>query len=182
MAFLKVLRDSRGYEHFYLIEPFTGRRGRVRERLLYWFRTPPNIRVGRQPLDPAVQKALERQYPDVTFDWAALGEAAVPPPGAGVESWRDRRRAERAARRPTQARSRQEAAQVETADEAARSEVVSGPTPAEPLEAALPVGAPASSGAVDELPVDEGVSRPPARRRRRRRMPREGSGGSPAES
>jgi hypothetical protein len=97
MAFLRFNRDTRGYEHFYLVHPTTNRRGKVRPRLLYWFRTPPNVKVGRQPFDEAVRRALEAQNPDIQFDWQTILDTPIPPP-VEEERWRERRRFERAAR------------------------------------------------------------------------------------
>ena len=94
MAFLKFSRDKRGYENFYLLQPTV--RGKSRPRLLYWFRTPPNVKVGRTPFDPDVRRALEAQNPDVAFDWTAIVETPIPP--ADTERWRERRRVERAMR------------------------------------------------------------------------------------
>src|SRR5712691_7545010 len=104
MAFFRFNRDKRGYEHFYLVEPVTNRRGKSRPRVLYWYRTPPNVRVGRAPFDEDVQRALEAQNPTVSFDWRKIIDAPIP--SADVEKWRERRRAERAekaARRSTAA-------------------------------------------------------------------------------
>ena len=47
MPFLRIVRDKRGYEYFSLLHQTSGRRGKVRQQLLYWFRSPPNIRVGK---------------------------------------------------------------------------------------------------------------------------------------
>jgi hypothetical protein len=96
MAFLRFNRDKRGYEHFYLVEAATNRRGKTKTRVLYWFRTPPGVRVGREPFDESVRRALEAQNPGVTFDWRSILEAPIP--SADTEKWRDRRRAERAAK------------------------------------------------------------------------------------
>src|SRR5437667_5398151 len=104
MAFFRFNRDKRGYEHFYLVEPVTNRRGKSRPRVLYWYRTPPNIKVGRPPFDAEVQRALEAQNPNVVFDWRKIIDAPIP--SADVEKWRERRRterAEKAARRSTAA-------------------------------------------------------------------------------
>src|ERR1700738_2069540 len=90
MAFFRFNRDKRGYEHFYLVEPVTNRRGKSRPRVLYWYRTPPNIRVGRAPFDEDVQRALEAQNPTVSFDWRRIIDAPIP--SADVEKWSDRRR------------------------------------------------------------------------------------------
>jgi hypothetical protein len=95
VPFLKFSRDKRGYENFYLIESTS--RGKPRTRLLYWFRTPPNIKVGRTPFDPDMREILEHQNPDVVFDWEAIVGTPIPPP-SDTERWRERRRFERAMR------------------------------------------------------------------------------------
>ena len=96
MAFFRFSRDKRGYEHFYLVEPVTNRKGKSRPRILYWYRTPPNVKVGRPPFDDDMRRAIEAQYPDVAFDWTKIVEAPIP--SADAEKWRERRRAERAER------------------------------------------------------------------------------------
>ena len=96
MAFFRFTRDKRGYQHFYLVEPIANRRGKVRQRVLYWFRSPPDIKVGREPFDEGVRRLLEAQNPDVTFDWRAILDAPIP--SAEADKWRERRRAERAAK------------------------------------------------------------------------------------
>ena len=106
MAFLRFTRDKRGYEHFYLVHPTTNRRGKVRTRILYWFRTPPNVKVGRQPFDEALRRAVEAQNPDITFDWQKIVETPIP--SADAEKWRERRRVERAERLARQAETDEE--------------------------------------------------------------------------
>jgi hypothetical protein len=96
MAFLRFHRDKRGYEHFYLVEATTNRRGKSRARVLYWFRTPPNVKVGREPFDDDVRREIEAQNPGVTFDWQKIAETPIP--SADAERWRERRRQERAAK------------------------------------------------------------------------------------
>jgi hypothetical protein len=96
LAFLRFSRDQRGVENFYLVQPTTNRRGKVRQRVLYWFRSPPDVKVGREPFDQNVRRALETQYPDVEFDWRAIVETPIP--SADADKWRERRRAERAAK------------------------------------------------------------------------------------
>jgi hypothetical protein len=49
-----------------------GRRRGKGPRLLYWFRTPPGIRVGRAPIDEAAIRLLEQHNPDVQFDWTRI--------------------------------------------------------------------------------------------------------------
>jgi hypothetical protein len=53
------------------VETGAGRRGRG-QRLLYWFRTPPGVRVGRAPVDEEAMRLLEQNNPGVEFDWARL--------------------------------------------------------------------------------------------------------------
>ena len=95
MPFVRFSRDRRGYEHLYLIDQS---KAGGRSRVLYWFRTPPGVKVGRTPFDAETQRSLERQNPDVQFDWPEIIAARMPPP-APVESWREKRRAERAFKR-----------------------------------------------------------------------------------
>lgn len=73
MPFLRVLRDKRGYETTYLMHWFRDG-NRQRSRILYVFRTPPGVRVGRDPIDPAIVRELEAQHPEIDFDWRALRE------------------------------------------------------------------------------------------------------------
>lgn len=68
MPFLRVIRDKRGYETTYLMHWY--REGnRQRSRILYVFRTPGGVRVGRHPLEPDVLRQIEALHPDITFDW-----------------------------------------------------------------------------------------------------------------
>jgi hypothetical protein len=96
LAFLRFSRDKRGYENFYLVETSTNRRGKTRARVLYWFRTPPGVKVGREPFDEEIRRALEAQNPTVVFDWRKISETPIPSPDA--EKWRERRRLERTER------------------------------------------------------------------------------------
>jgi hypothetical protein len=75
---LRFNKDKRGYENTFLVQPAGGRRGRARSRILYWFRTPPGIRVGRGPLDEDAIRMLEAQNPDVAFDWTRILKAQPP--------------------------------------------------------------------------------------------------------
>ena len=152
MAFFRFNRDKRGYENFYLVEPTTNRRGKVRQRVLYWFRSPPDVRVGREPFDESVRRALETQYPDVMFDWPSILEAPIP--SADADKWRERRRAERAAKHAVAAEADEEPAEPAEAD---RTEIV----PTEPARADMIAAAPAAPVA--------GSSDGARRKRRRRR-------------
>ena len=73
MPFLRVIRDKRGYETTYLMHLY--REGhRQRSRILYVFRSPGGVRVGRDPLEPEVLREIEAQYPDIAFDWKYVRE------------------------------------------------------------------------------------------------------------
>jgi hypothetical protein len=48
------------------------RRGRQRSRILYWFRTPPGVRVGRSALDEDAILLFEENNPCLDFDWVRL--------------------------------------------------------------------------------------------------------------
>ena len=156
MAFLRFTRDKRGYEHFYLVQPTTNRRGKVRTRILYWFRTPPNVKVGRQPFDDALRRAIEAQNPGVAFDWQKIVD--TPSPSADAEKWRERRRAERAER---------VARQVETeAEEAAGESANAEDEPAFPEETTEAPGTDVPE--VRAAQPDERQQQQQRRRRRRR--------------
>jgi len=72
------------------------RRGKTRSRVLYWFRTPPGVRVGRAALDEDAIRLIEQHNPDVEFDWTRIlksqGEEPKPAPS--------RERFDRSRRRP----------------------------------------------------------------------------------
>jgi hypothetical protein len=73
VPFLRVLRDRRGYETTYLMHWF--REGsRQRSRVLYIFRTPANVRVGRSALDTDALRDIEARYPDIAFNWDEVRE------------------------------------------------------------------------------------------------------------
>jgi hypothetical protein len=82
------------------------RQGRSRPRILYWFRTPPGVKVGRAALDEHAIRWIEEQNPDITFDWPRILEAKAPPapPPEDARFRRSRRAPERrsAPRPPTQ--------------------------------------------------------------------------------
>ena len=154
----------------------TGRRGKTRQRVLYWFRTPPNVKVGREPFDLHVRRALEAQYPNVKFDWEQLRNTPIP--SVEPEYWRERRRAERAVRRVQE----EEDAQPVIADLPTPEEEVStlatldlAQTPAVDREAQTPAlllkAVDSGEGASPRL----GPEGPGTRRRRRRRGQRQGA-------
>jgi hypothetical protein len=54
--------------------------GVARARVLYLFRSPPNVQIGRKSMDAEVREALEHTHPDLTFDWEGLLREPMPPP------------------------------------------------------------------------------------------------------
>ena len=74
MPFLRVLRDKRGYETTYLIHWYQDGH-RHRSRILYMFRTPGGVQVGRAPLEPEVLRDIEARHPEIAFDWKAVVES-----------------------------------------------------------------------------------------------------------
>lgn len=56
----------------------------MRSRILYWFRTPPGVRVGRAALDEDAIRLIEEHNPDVEFDWTRIlkgqDDPEPPPP------------------------------------------------------------------------------------------------------
>src|SRR6186997_896996 len=92
------------------------RRGKpARTTIIYWYRTPPGVRVGRLPFDDEVRRTIEARNPGVVFNWDALASTPIPPPD-NTEHWRERRRLEKVAK---------QARRQEEADEALES---SGPS------------------------------------------------------
>jgi len=193
VAFLKFSRDKRGYENYYLIEPPSGGRhnvrgGKGRPRLLFWFRTPPQMKVGRTPFSDDVRKMVEAQNPGVSFDWARIVATPIPSPEA--DHWRERRRVEKAAKRAA----REEDVEVDASADvvaAAAAEVEAAPAAADVTEVAAEpqregaedAGAEAQVETQAEAPVAasdlQGNPSPGHRHRRRRRRGRRGHQGSP---
>lgn len=95
MPFVRFTRDKRGYEHTFVMHAARVR-GRKRTRVLYWFRTPPGVRVGRAPLDAEAIRAIEDSHPDLQFDWTSMlqqrvvSETASSAPGPKRPFKRDR--------------------------------------------------------------------------------------------
>lgn len=170
MPFVRVSRDKRGYETIYLVHT-SQRRGRsTATRVLYVFRTPPGVRVGRDPFDAEVRRIIEAQNPGVEFDWLHLSNIPAPPPD--VEHWRERRRAEKAARQARKAEEAEEADEpsdvASGSDAAAEAEGVRNESEQESAAAsdaaleAAPVG-------VASTPVEGALAGRSGKRRRRRR-------------
>jgi hypothetical protein len=159
VPFVRFSRDRRGYEHTYLIHA-APRRG-APTRILYWYRTPPGIKVGRAAFDPEARRLLESQYPAVSFDWPKLLETPMPPPEA--ENWRERRRVERSAR---------QARQAEEPEEPSAEAIEPANTPTVAASPPLIVDA-VDAVAVEEEPASgdstDGANPANAARKRRRR-------------
>lgn len=186
MPYLKFSRDKRGYENFFLIEPPAGGRdqrgGKARPRLLFWFRTPPHVKVGRVPFSDDVRHMVEAQNPGLTFDWARIMSTPIPPPDA--DHWRERRRVEKAARRAS--REEEGAADLATAVDEAEAEPIataqettSTTDDADAILEALETRGDAEASAMEQIPAETapatsdsqvaGAQEQRGRRRRRRR-------------
>ena len=161
MPFLRFSRDRRGYESTYLCH--THRRGGTpRLRVLYWFRSPPDVKVGRLALDPEAIRAIEESNPDLQFDWSRILKVKPPPPDrdrGGPEGRRGRRNRGRdssAASIPPPGGPISQVEPIETADPAqAESEELGGAGPAarrpEPASAGWSDADPAPDGDAPEL-------------------------------
>lgn len=181
MPYLKFSRDKRGYENFYLVEPPAGgrdQRGKARPRVLFWFRTPPSVKVGRVPFSDDVRKMIEAQNPDLRFDWARIMSTPIPPPD--VDHWRERRRAEKAARRAAREAESVEAEvavdEAEAQPVAVAEEPTSEPADVAAIEEAITGQSVENNTQAAESPAgtasqtsDSEAGQPHARRRRRRR-------------
>jgi hypothetical protein len=71
VPFLRVIRDKRGYETTYLMHWFRDG-NRQRSRILYAFRTPGGVRVGRDPLEPEILREIESRHPEIAFEWKII--------------------------------------------------------------------------------------------------------------
>ena len=178
MPSVRFSRDKRGYEYVYLMHTPTRRGKPGRSHVLYWYRTPPGVRIGRKPFSEDVQHMLEAQNPGVSFDWPAIISTPMPPPDM-TEFWRERRRAAKAAKQ--QSRS-------QDADESENQSEVEETQSGETSDAAELVAESAAPGdlQVDVQPVgeepasesagDDAGARKRRRRRGGRRRPRHHTG------
>ena len=128
MPFLRFTRDKRGYETTSLVHAVR-RGGRSRHRILYWFRTPPGVKVGRPALDEDAIRWIEEHNPDIEFNWPKILEAQ-PPAEAPPEEARSRRgRRDKERRRPSPRPSERPAAETGEpgTPEAAEQDEITGP-------------------------------------------------------
>ena len=142
MPFLRFSRDKRGYENTYLCETIHRRGKPARTKILYWYRTPPGIKVGRPPFDDEVRRTVEAQNPNVRFDWPTIVATPMPPPEP--EPWWEKRRAERQARQARRADDR------EAESEAASALTASPVTPDEAIAADSDVGGLSDGGETED--------------------------------
>jgi hypothetical protein len=74
VPYLRFTRDRRGYENTFLLHAaYPGERPRV----LYWFRTAPDVRVGRAALDQDAIREIESAHPEILFDWSEILEVGA---------------------------------------------------------------------------------------------------------
>jgi hypothetical protein len=76
---LRFNRDKRGYENTFVVHS-ERRRGKSRSRILYWFRTPPGVKVGRAALDEDAIRLIEEMNPSLEFDWPRILKGQGAPP------------------------------------------------------------------------------------------------------
>lgn len=161
MPHLRFTRDKRGYENTYVMHS-ARRRGKARQRILYWFRTPPNIRVGRAALDEEAIRAIEERNPDIAFDWSKILEAQPTPAPAPAEPSERRRRphagqtppgAPRAPHALPSKEARATSAGTTEGSMAAREIVEALPPPVEPVPAADVVASETIEGPEIEPPA-----------------------------
>jgi hypothetical protein len=137
LPFLRFARDKRGYETTALVHAFRGRHGRTRQKLLYWFRTPPSVKVGRPALDEEAIRWIEEHNPDIDFDWPKILES-TPPAALPAEDGKVRRgRREKTDRRGRGDERPAQPPQTQPPAPAARPETLVAAAPAEeaPAEA-----------------------------------------------
>jgi hypothetical protein len=174
VPYLKFSRDKRGYEYFSIVEPGVVRRGRPsRSRVLFWFRSPPQVKVGRLPFTDEVRRAIEAQNPNVRFDWPRLLATPIPPPDA--EHWRERRRMEKAAKQAAREAEAAEAAdaldevpETQETSEARAGEEAEGEGEPEQTAQASETSEPEEQVSVTPPAAGEEHSAGGGRRRRRR--------------
>lgn len=151
MPFLRFSRDRRGYESTYLVQPERPRAGGDRPRLLYWFRTPPHVKVGRAAFDEDAIRLLEEAHPDLEFDWDRI-LMTRPPAAPEPEDARQRRPERRGPREVRRAEPRRPPARPEP-----RSPSPVGPavpvTPPQSVTSATPEAATVPAAPPDAPPI-----------------------------
>lgn len=92
MPFIRYTRDKRGYEHTYVMHAYRAGQSGGRTRLLYLFRSPANLKVGRKAFESEVTEALEHTHPDLSFDWTSIPQEPDVARGEARERDQDRHR------------------------------------------------------------------------------------------
>jgi hypothetical protein len=95
VPFIRHTKDKRGYESTYVMHAYRPAQGPGRTRVLYLFRSPAHVRIGRRALDEEAREALTHTHPDLLFDWAAIARESGPP-RQEAPSWPPRREARQA--------------------------------------------------------------------------------------
>ena len=131
MPYLRFSRDKRGYENTYVLHA-GGAAGKSRPRMLYWFRTPPNVKVGRLPLDAEAIRAVEVNNPDVTFDWNKMLKVRTTP-RIGLGASADRGARKRTRRSPATESKDRRASQAQKTDDTRTSASIGAPDALNPL-------------------------------------------------
>jgi hypothetical protein len=90
LPFLRFTRDKRGYETTALVHA-SRQQGKARQRILYWFRTPPGVKVGRPALDEEAIRWIEEHNPEIQFNWQKILEAQPAPAVFSAEDAKNRR-------------------------------------------------------------------------------------------
>jgi hypothetical protein len=127
--------------------------------VLYWYRTPPDVKVGRDPFDPDIRRALEARYPEVTFEWESIVSTPKLPPPL-VEPWRERRRRMRAADPELDSEDLSSSTDSEDIEDRERGSVDATEDPAE-TEPELPVSAQVLATESSAVPVGDESAVPP---------------------
>ncbi|MCC7007482.1 MAG: hypothetical protein IT184_01560 [Acidobacteria bacterium] len=90
MPSIRYARDKRGYETTCVVHQYRGSGGPGPTRVLYLFRTPAHVTVGRRPLDDESRVALEHTHPDISFDWQGLSRDVASSREPAPRVWRER--------------------------------------------------------------------------------------------
>jgi hypothetical protein len=123
VPFIRQTRDKRGIECLYVMHAYRqAPAGPQRTRVLYIFRSPSHVKIGRRPLDPEVMEALEHTHPDLAFDWSTLHRESV---SARTDAREREPRRDR--QRGSNGDSRQRPAPVPQASPSAANKVEPGP-------------------------------------------------------
>jgi hypothetical protein len=141
-----LARDKRGLDTIYLLQHRPDGRGEPRLRVIYFCAAPQGLDFGRQALDADTQRALQRRYPDVVFDWPALlkeiEQRRLPPqvepqtrrPRPVVKADRRPQASERQAEKPSSGkRKRRRGGQASSGAGGAAGSPAVGTTPSPPI-------------------------------------------------